>query len=108
MEGIEVSGREVTLEAPSGTIDLSSSAGEIVLDGSVAIDPRGLPQGGHGYPGEEPQFKLCVCMPSGMVYRVAVPSPPFPPGAAGPDRRPANCDQSEDWDYHPCTGERLK
>ncbi len=51
---------------------------------------RALPRGGLGYAGEEPQYKMCVCMPSGMVYRIKVQAPLTPPGAAGPERKPGS------------------
>ena len=36
------------------------------------LDSVMLPHGGGGYEGEIGQFKLCVCMPSGTLFKVAL------------------------------------
>ena len=108
MEGVDIQGREVNFEAPQGEINIEAER-EITIDGEVkgerivverklnfkkipqiSLDMRALPRGGLGYAGEEPQYKMCVCMPSGMVYRIKVQAPLTPPGAAGPERKPGS------------------
>ena len=44
--------------------------GSIELSGGVMLDSVMLPHGGGGYEGEIGQFKLCVCMPSGTLFKV--------------------------------------
>ncbi len=108
MEGVDIQGREVNFEAPQGEINIEAER-EITIDGEVrgeivvleskinfkkilqiSLDMRALPRGGLGYAGEEPQYKMCVCMPSGMVYRIKMQAPLTPPGAAGPERKPGS------------------
>ena len=57
------------------------------------MDPRALPLGGGDYPGEEGQFKLCVCAPEGLLYRVPVEEA---------DGKEARCSDNGEWEYHPC------
>jgi len=55
------------LEAPENiTLDSSS----ISIFGNVVIDPLALPLGGGSYPGEKPQYKICICYPSGILFTV--------------------------------------
>ena len=62
----------------------------------LTFDPRALPLGGGGYPEEEAQYKLCVCVPSGLLFRVGENDP------EGDNPRSVSCDDNIDWRYHPC------
>jgi len=72
-EGIEIEGRKLDLTS-SGDILLKSEIGSVELSGGVVLDTVMLPHGGvGGYQGEVGQYKLCVCMPSGLLFKVAIP-----------------------------------
>jgi len=72
-EGIEIEGRKIDLTA-NGDITLKSEIGAVELSGGLVLDTVMLPHGGvGGYQGEIGQFKLCVCMPSGLLFKVAIP-----------------------------------
>jgi len=72
-EGIEIEGRKVDLTS-NGDITLKSDIGAVELSGGLVLDTVMLPHGGvGGYQGEIGQFKLCVCMPSGLLFKVAIP-----------------------------------
>lgn len=112
MDGVFVDSKDVKLEAATDFI--IDSENTIYLNGSIQvwltlstllsqydasilfsqIDPRALPLGGSGYPNEEGQFKLCICMPQGTLFRVAVPED---------GQGQVSCKEAEDWEYHPCS-----
>jgi len=72
-EGIEIEGRKIDLTS-NGDITLKSEIGAVDLSGGLVLDTVMLPHGGvGGYQGEIGQFKLCVCMPSGLLFKVAIP-----------------------------------
>lgn len=72
-EGIEMEGRKIDLTS-NGDITLKSEVGAVELSGGLVLDTVMLPHGGvGGYQGEIGQFKLCVCMPSGLLFKVAIP-----------------------------------
>ena len=90
-EGVTLEGRTVSLSA-SQDIQLSSAAGAVVLGGGLQLDTVMLPHGGRqGYPGELPQFKLCVCWPSGLLFQVAAEE--AGQGGASCLARPNPCNQ---------------
>ncbi len=101
-DAVSVEGREVMLEASNGDLTLAAEH-SIQLDaGELQIDPRALPLSGGGrYPGETGQFKLCVCMPSGLLFRVKSPMS-LPEGVEGPQPRVASCVDHSEWEVHPC------
>ena len=82
----------------SSDISLTSEEGAVELSGGVVLDTVMLPHGGGGYSvsilnidflirviflfqGEVGQFQLCICMPSGLLFKVAIPTdnPTRPP-----------------------------
>eukprot|EP00096_Caligus_rogercresseyi_P012745 TRINITY_DN5441_c0_g2_i1.p1 TRINITY_DN5441_c0_g2~~TRINITY_DN5441_c0_g2_i1.p1 ORF type:complete len:267 (+),score=55.38 TRINITY_DN5441_c0_g2_i1:107-907(+) len=69
-EGISVDSKDVKLEA--GESIVLSSESKIVIDGEdIRLDPLALPiGGGSGYPGELGHFKVCICLPSGLIYSI--------------------------------------
>lgn len=72
-EGILIEGKEISMTSAED-ISISSIQGGVTLEGGIMLDTVMLPHGGvQGYPGESGQFKLCVCMPSGRLFKVAVP-----------------------------------
>jgi len=72
-EGIEIEGRKFDLTS-KGDITLKSEIGGVELSGGLVLDTVMLPHGGvGGYQGETGQYKLCVCMPSGLLFKVAIP-----------------------------------
>merc|ERR1719376_1465913 len=81
-------------------IILSSQSGSITLDaGQVVLDPLALPEGGlggpRGYPGEENQYKLCICSPSGKLFSV--------PTQISGSKAVTTCDTMlPSWTTHPC------
>lgn len=50
--------------------NITFESGAIHISGDVVIDPLALPLGGGGYPGEKPQYKICICYPSGKLFTV--------------------------------------
>lgn len=97
-EGVLVEGKNIVLDAEDD-IDITTEQ-DIILDGDIHIDPRALPLGGGSYPSEESQFKLCICVPSGLLFRVPVPT--LPKDAEGPLPK-VSCREAENWQYHPCS-----
>jgi len=79
-EGVLIEGKTIDLSS-NGDISLTSIGGGIELSGGLTLDTVMLPHGGGGYKGEIGQFKLCVCMPSGQLFKVALPddNPVRPP-----------------------------
>lgn len=72
-EGIEMEGKKIELTS-NGDITLKSEIGAVELSGGLILDTVMLPHGGvGGYQGEMGQYKLCVCMPSGLLFKVAIP-----------------------------------
>lgn len=72
-EGIQAEAKHIKLEAGQD-ITITSSEGDIILDGDVQLDPLALPVGGGGYLSEIAQYKLCICGTSGKIYAVSVGS----------------------------------
>lgn len=64
-EGISVESKSVTLEAAE---NITIESNIIDITGDLLIDPLALPVGGGGYPGEKPQFKICICSKSGKLF----------------------------------------
>ena len=94
---VQVGGKTVSLTS-SSDISLTSEEGAVELSGGVVLDTVMLPHGGGGYSvsilnidflsrviflfqGEVGQFQLCICMPSGLLFKVAIPTdnPTRPP-----------------------------
>jgi len=74
-EGVEIEGRKVSLTAAEDIL-VTSEQGSVKMEAGagLVLDTVMLPHGGvQGYSGEEGQYKLCVCHPSGLVFKVAVP-----------------------------------
>lgn len=72
-EGITIEGKKIDLTS-NGDITIKSEIGAVELSGGLVLDTVMLPHGGvGGYQGEIGQFKLCVCMPSGLLFKVAIP-----------------------------------
>jgi len=72
-EGVQIEGKKISLVS-NEDISLTSHQGTISLSAGLVLDTVMLPHGGlQGYQGESGQFKLCVCMPSGELFKVAVP-----------------------------------
>lgn len=74
-EGVKLNGEELILDgenifftAHNGTIYMSSEHG-------IQLDVRHIPiiQERSGLRMEEKQFKICVCMPEGRLFRVSLP-----------------------------------
>lgn len=74
-EGVKMNGEEIILEAESifltahnGTIYMSSERG-------IHLDIKRIPiiQERSGLKMEEKQYKICVCMPEGRLFRVSLP-----------------------------------
>ena len=70
-EGVDVEGKKVSLTSAED-IHVTSEQGSVRLEGAgLVLDTVMLPHGGvQGYSGEVGQFKLCVCQPSGLVFKV--------------------------------------
>ena len=90
-EGVEVEGRKVSLTSAEDIL-VTSEQGQVVLEAGAGLvldtvtwryfnilntdmyyflSQVMLPHGGvQGYSGEEGQYKLCVCHPSGLVFKV--------------------------------------
>ena len=68
-EGVKLDSRSWHFSAGSN-IDLRSNSSINISTGSFVIDPRALPVGGGRYPGLEPQLKMCVCLPSGLLFTI--------------------------------------
>merc|ERR1739841_430977 len=64
-EGLSVEGSKLD--------KVASQNGSVTLDGGIKLDTVMLPHGGGGYEGEIGQFKLCVCMPGGQLFKVKIP-----------------------------------
>ena len=92
---VQIGGKTVSLTSASD-ISLQSEEGAVELSGGVVLDTVMLPHGGGGYSvsnpnsvfssktflqGEVGQFQLCICMPSGLLFKVAIPTdnPTRPP-----------------------------
>ena len=99
-EGITIEGKKIDLTS-NGDITIKSEIGAVELSGGLVLDTVMLPHGGVGgyqvcllsfqsfavslynflefakkenfFQGEIGQFKLCVCMPSGLLFKVAIP-----------------------------------
>lgn len=73
-EGIHMDGKEIVLTADQN-LQLKTHNGSIVLTSSngVFIDINNIPiVEEHGIKIENKQFKICVCMPQGKLFRVSV------------------------------------
>lgn len=73
-EGVSVNGKEITLSADQN-VYLKSHNGTISINGhnGVYIDVRNIPiVGEHGIKLENKQYKICVCMPQGRLFRIPV------------------------------------
>lgn len=89
-EGVQIEGKKLSLVS-NEDISLTSHQGSVSLAAGLVLDTVMLPHGGlQGYQvsddtfsvqslqllpmkGESGQYKLCVCMPSGKLFKVAVP-----------------------------------
>ena len=73
-EGIHIDGKEVIFSADQD-IFLKSVNKSIILDGQngVIIDVRNLPIASEKNPRTFTQYKICVCMPEGKLFRLAIP-----------------------------------
>ncbi|GAB0088875.1 Beta-sarcoglycan [Sergentomyia squamirostris] len=75
-EGTDMEGKEI-LWTSDQNIFLKSINGSIVLSGTdgVYVDMKNIPivQAEHGLRAGSMQFKVCVCMPQGKLFRVPIP-----------------------------------
>jgi len=72
-EGVQIEGKKFSIVS-NEDISVTSEQGSVTLAAGLVLDTVMLPHGGlQGYQGESGQYKLCVCMPSGMLFKVDVP-----------------------------------
>ncbi|KAJ6635645.1 Beta-sarcoglycan [Pseudolycoriella hygida] len=74
-EGVKLNGKEIFFSADQNLV-LKSHNGSITLNGAdgVFVDVKNIPiVGEHGIKLDNEQFKICVCMPSGKLFRVPIP-----------------------------------
>lgn len=73
-EGVSMEGKEIVLSVDQN-LHLKTHNGSIVMTGSqgIYVDINSIPiVGDHGIKIENKQFKICVCMPYGKLFRVPV------------------------------------
>lgn len=74
-EGVRINGAEVVLDAEN--VFLTAHNGTIFMSGEhgIHLDIRRIPiiQERSGLKMEEKQYKICVCMPEGRLFRVSLP-----------------------------------
>lgn len=74
-EGVKMNGEEVILDAEN--VFLSANNGTIYMSGEqgIHLDIKRIPiiQERSGIKMEEKQYKICVCMPEGRLFRVSLP-----------------------------------
>ena len=97
-EGVTVGGRHISLTSSSDIL-LKSEVGAVELSGGLVLDTVMLPHGGGGYSGEEGQFQLCVCMPTGLLFKVAVPTD----NPSRPAKHRVACPSVPQGGNHPCS-----
>ncbi|XP_023340656.1 uncharacterized protein LOC111710761 [Eurytemora carolleeae] len=70
-EGNVVEGRRVELiSRDSILLESTGARGGVELRGGVSLDTVMLPRGGAGFQDEISQYKLCICLPSGKLFKV--------------------------------------
>lgn len=74
-EGVRMEARAISWSADQN-VYLKTVNGTISIEApGIVIDVRSIPiVGEHGVTMENRQFKVCVCMPQGRLFRVAVPA----------------------------------
>lgn len=74
-EGVKLKGEEIILDADN--VQLTTHNGTIYLtsNNGIYLDMKRIPtvQERSGLKMEEKQYKICVCMPEGRLFRVALP-----------------------------------
>lgn len=74
-EGVQINGEELVLDAEN--VFLTAHNGTIFMSGGhgIQLDIRRIPiiQERSGLKMEEKQYKICVCMPEGRLFRVSLP-----------------------------------
>lgn len=74
-EGVKINGEELVLDAEN--VFLTANNGTIYLNSEqgIQLDIKRIPiiQERIGLKMEEKQYKICVCMPGGRLFRVALP-----------------------------------
>lgn len=73
-EGIAINGKEIVLSADQN-VYLKTHNGSVIISGNngVFIDVKNIPiVGEHSVKLENKQFKICVCMPQGKLFRIPV------------------------------------
>lgn len=73
-EGILMDGKEITFSADQNLV-FKAHNGSITLSGAngILIDVKNIPiVGEHGIKLDNNQFKICVCMPTGKLFRVPI------------------------------------
>lgn len=74
-EGVKITGEEIVLDAEN--VFLTAHNGTIFMNSEhgIHLDVRKIPiiQERGGLKMEEKQYKICVCMPEGRLFRVSLP-----------------------------------
>lgn len=74
-EGVKLNGKEIVFSADQNLV-LKTHNGSIVLNGAngIIIDVKNIPivASEHGIKLDNNQFKICVCMPTGKLFRVPI------------------------------------
>lgn len=73
-EGVKLNGKKISFSADQNLI-FKSNNGSIILSGAegVFLDVKNIPiVGEHGIKLDNTQFKICVCMPTGKLFRVPI------------------------------------
>lgn len=73
-EGVKLNGKEIFFSADQNLI-FKTHNGSIILSGAegVFLDVKNIPiVGEHGIKLDNNQFKICVCMPTGKLFRVPI------------------------------------
>merc|ERR1719192_60584 len=98
-EGVQIEGKKLSLVS-NEDISLTSHQGSVSLAAGLVLDTVMLPHGGlQGYQGESGQYKLCVCMPSGKLFKVAVPDH----NQFAADSEKVGCHSVVNTDLDPCS-----
>ncbi len=73
-EGVNLNGKEIFFSADQNLV-FKSHNGSIILSGAngIVLDVKNIPiVGEHGIKLDNNQFKICVCMPAGKLFRVPI------------------------------------
>jgi len=70
-EGVRIGGKKIVLVSEDD-IYFNTTAGYVQISSEMHLNTILQPIGGHKQ-GETAQYKLCACMPSGKLFKIAVP-----------------------------------